>query len=288
MPTTIAVQSLREAVSLLSQYGQRCLIIAGGTDVLAKMKRGAVLPEVWLNIQSIPELDYITCNQDGGFKIGALATIDSIAGSLLVTSKLNMLAQAASVLGTPAIRCQATMGGNLCNAAPSAELAPALLVLEAVLKLTGINGEQIIPLQQFFTGPGQTCLAPGSILTEIQIPALPPGSFGYYVKHSRSKGADLATVGIAVLVTLNDNIIIDVRIALGAVAPTPIRAHQAESILKGNKWNAELLEAAGQAAAHESSPIDDARGSADYRRKLVAVLVKRALTMALTQVKTES
>jgi len=282
-----APTSVEEAASLLLEYGEKSKVIAGGTDLLAQIKKRGILPDCLVNVRGISGLDYINYDQIKGLRVGVLTTLASIEKSPLIRSKFSILAQAASTLGTPVIRNQATIGGNLCNAAPSADTAPALMVLGAMLRIAGADGEKIIPIEDFFTGPGETIIEHGQILTEIQIPNLAPRSGGAYVKQTRRQGADLAVVGAAALVTVDGDILKDVKIALGAVAPTPIRAKKAEGILKGKKLDDKFLEEAGQAASRESKPIDDIRGSADYRRKLVAVLVKRAVRQAVEQAKLE-
>ena len=279
-----APTSIEQAISLLSEYGEKTRIIAGGTDLLAQMKKKIVLPDVLINVKGIRDLEYIDYDETDGLRIGTLTTIASIEKSSLVRSKFSILAQAASMLGTLTIRNQATIGGNLCNAAPSADTAPALLVLGARLKIAGTEGEKIVPIEDFFTGPGQTIIKNSQIITEIQIPNLPLRSGAAYIKQTRRRGADLAVVGVAALVIMEGDILRDVKIALGAVAPTPIRAKKAEEILKGKKLDDKLLEEASQAASHESSPIDDARSSADYRRNLIIVLVKRAVKQAIEQI----
>jgi carbon-monoxide dehydrogenase medium subunit len=206
-----------------------------------------------------------------------------LAASPLLQSKFNLLAQAAGSVGTPTIRNQATLGGNLCNAAPSADSAPSLLVLGAKAKIVWKKGEKIVPIEDFFKGPGQTMLGPGQLLTEIQIPNLAPRSGAVYLKEKRREGADIAVVGVAALVVLKGKVVSDVKIALGAVAPTPIRAKKAEAILKGNQLDEALLEKSSQAAFDEAKPISDIRSSADHRRRLVAVLTKRAVAQAVQQ-----
>lgn len=273
--------SIQEALSLLSEFGQKARVISGGTDVLMQIKHRESMPDYLISIGGISELDYITFDESSGLKIGALTKVAEVANSPVVKGKFNILAQAAGMLGTPAIRNQATLGGNFCNAAPSADTAPPLLVLGANVKIAGMKGEKVVPLENFFVGPGQTVLEPGHLVTEIQIPNPLPHSGGAYLKQKKRKGADLAVVGVAAWVVKAGEILKDVRIALGAVAPTPIRAKKAEEILRGKKWNDELLEKAGQAACGEAKPIDDVRGSADYRRKLVAVLTRRAVEEAV-------
>jgi carbon-monoxide dehydrogenase medium subunit len=282
-----APKSVKEALSLLSEYGQKARVISGGTDLLMQMKHREVLPEYVISIGGIAELSFITYDETKGLNIGVLTNVADIANSPLVKRKFSILAQAAGMLGTPTIRNQATLGGNLCNAAPSADTAPSLMVLGAMAKIVGAASEKIIPLENFFTGPGQTILEHGHLLTEIQIPNLSPHSGGAYLKQTRRQGADLAVVGVAALVVMDGEIVRDVKIALGAVAPTPIRAKRAEAILRGHRIDDKRLEESSQAAMHEAKPIDDVRSSADYRRTLVAVLVKRAVARAIQQTQSE-
>ena len=282
-PKYFAPSSVKEAISLLSEYGKKAKIVSGGTDLLIQMKHKELLPDYLISIGGISELDYIKYDESSGLRIGVLTNIVNIADSPLIRSKFNLLAQAASMLGSPSIRNQATLGGNLCNAAPSADTAPPLLVLGAKAKIIGVEGEKVVPLEDFFTGPGQTILGNNHLFTEIQISNLLPHNGGVYLKQTRSQGADLALVGVAVLVVMEGKILRDVKIALGAVAPTPVRAKKAEEILKGNKLEDKLLEESSRAAVNEAKPIDDVRSSADYRRKLVAVLTKRAVIQAVQQ-----
>jgi len=283
LPKYLTAGSVEEALSLLSQYGEKAKFVSGGTDLLMQLKRGEAAPECLICLGEIRELDFIAYDEIKGLRVGALTTILNVANSSLIQSKFSILAQAAGMLGTPAIRNQATLGGNLCNAAPSADTAPPLLVLGAKAKTTGVEGEKVVPLEDFFVGPGQTILGQDQLLTEIQIPNMLPHSGGTYLKQKRRQGADLAVVGVAAWVVMEKGVLKDVKIALGAVAPTPIRARKAEEILKGRKFDQGLLEKSGLAASDEAKPIDDIRSSADYRRQLVAVLTKRAITQAIQQ-----
>ncbi|MFC1971148.1 FAD binding domain-containing protein [Chloroflexota bacterium] len=277
-------KSLQEAITLLSEYREASRIVAGDTDLLVQMKNRVAQPGFLINISGIRDLSYINYDEKDGLRIGALTTVGSVAKSSLVKDKFDVLARAAGTLGTPTIREQATIGGNLCNAAPSADTVPALLVLGARVKIAGEDGEKNIPIEELFMGPGCTIIKHDQVLTEIQIPDLPPQSGAVYIKQSRRQGADLAVVGVAVLVVIKGGIIDDVRIALGAVAPTPIRARKAEEVVKGQKLDDKLLDESGRVASLESKPISDVRSSADYRRKLVAVLVKRAIRQAVEQI----
>ena len=278
-------KTIEEACSLALKYKEEAKIIAGGTDLLVQVKHKDVLPRYIINIKGIGK-DYITYDEKEGLRIGALAPIHSVEVSPVIQEKFSILAQAASKLGSAQIRKQATITGNLCNASPSAETAPALIVLGARLKIVGADGERTVPIESFFTGPGQTVLKPDEILAEIQVPNLPPRSGGVYIKHSVRKAMDLAMVGVAAIVTMDGDVLSDVKIALGAVAPTPIRVKRAEEVLRGKKISDDLLQKAGQTASEEASPIDDVRSSADYRRKMIKVLVARAIKQAVEQAKT--
>ena len=280
-----APKTIQEACSLALQYKGEAKIIAGGTDLLVEMKRKEVLPKYIIDIKDIPGQDDIIYDEKGGLRIGALATIRSIEVSPLIREKFGILAQAASKLGTWQVRNRGTIAGNLVTAAPSADTIPALMVLGAKIKIMGADGERVVPIENFFTGPLKTVLRPEEILAEIHVPNLPPRSGGAYIKHTVRKAMDLAIIGVAALVTMDGDAVSDARIALGTAAPTAIRARRAEEILKGNKISDNLLEKAGQTALEESSPRDSLRASAAYRSKLIKVLVPRAIKQAVEQVK---
>jgi carbon-monoxide dehydrogenase medium subunit len=279
-----APKSVKEAISILSEYGEKAEVIAGGTDLLVKMKSGDAVPDCLINMEGLKELEYILHDDKEGLRIGARTPIHAVAESPLIGDRFKIIAHAARSLGTPMIRRQATIGGNLCNAAPSADMAPALIVLGAQLKIEGSEGQKVMAAEDFFKGPGETSLDRNEILTEIQVPDTTPNSKTVYLKQTRTRGADLAIVGVAAMAIMDDNVIADVKIALGAAAPTPIRAKKAEAILKGNKPDDHLLETCAEAALLESDPIDDIRSSAAYRKKLIKVLVKRALEQITNKV----
>jgi carbon-monoxide dehydrogenase medium subunit len=277
----LAPTTLDEALSLLAQYKSKARVIAGGTDLVPKLKRREVkAPEYVIDLKGIPDLDKI--RQDtGGLTIGALVTIGVVESSPLIQQKFAILAQAAQSMASPQVRNRGTIAGNICNAVPSADSAPALLTLGARLKLISRKGERTINIEDFFTGPNRTALTDEEILLEIKIPDMPPKSKGVYLKLSPRRAMDLAIVGAAVVVVPEDGICKDIRIALGAVAPTPLRTMKAETVLKGQKFNDNLIEKAAKTAAAEASPIDDHRASAEYRRDMVEVLVKRAIKQAI-------
>ena len=184
-------------------------------------------------------------------------------------------------MASPQVRNRGTIAGNICNAVPSADSAPPLLTLGAKLKLISQRGERIIKIEDFFTGPSQTALNNDEILQEIHIPHPPPNSQGVYLKLNPRRAMDLAIVGVAAVVTAQDGVCQDIRLALGAVAPTPTRARKAEATLRGKKLDDNIIEKAAQTAAGEARPIDDHRASAEYRRDMVEVLVKRAIKQAI-------
>ena len=279
----LEAKTVKEACSLLSQYKDKARLIAGGTDLLVAARRRKITPLYVININTIPDLDYITA--DGkGLQIGALATLSDIESSPLIRDRFPIIADSAHQVGTPQIRNVGTIGGNLCNAAPSADMAPALIGLGAKAKLKGVKGERTVALEDFFTGPGATVLKTGEMLIEIQVPNPPPHTQGIYLKLPARTAIDLAVVGVAAVVTLDakGTNIVDAKIVLGAVAPTPIRARKAEDIIKGKAVNEELIEKAAQVAAEEAKPISDVRGSAGYRKDMVRVLTNRAIRQVVT------
>lgn len=277
VPTTI-----EDACSLLSKYKGEARILAGGTDLLVKMKNRMMLPSYLISIKNIPDLDYVRYDEKEGLRIGALTTLEAIKVSPAIRQRFGILAQAAGVVGSVAIRNGGTIGGNLCNAAPSAETAPALIALAAKAKIAGLSGERTVALEDFFTGPGETVLQTGEILTEIQVPHLPARSSGVYLKHSLRK-MDIAIVGVGVVVTLNGESCADIKIVLGAVAPTPIRARKAEDVIRGQEPSQELAKRAAEIASEESRPIDDIRSSAEHRRNMVGILTVQAIEQAVKQ-----
>jgi len=267
--------TVEDACKLLSTLDSETRVFAGGTDLLVKMKHRKITPRNLVNIKKIPNLDYIHYDDSNGLQIGALTTVESLANSSVVIKKFPVLGEAASLLGTPHVRALATIGGNLCNASPAAECAPALLVMGATVKIAGPNGERIVPLESFFTGPGQSVIKTGELLTEIQVPVLPPHTGGVHLKYG-SRRVDIAIAGVSILMTVDGQQCQDIKIALSAVGPTPFRAKKAEAVLRGKiltMGKEDVILKAAKAASEESSPIDDIRGKADYRRHLVEVIV---------------
>jgi carbon-monoxide dehydrogenase medium subunit len=281
----LEAKTIEEACSLLAKYKDKARVIAGGTDLLVSMKRREVSPQHLINVKTIPNLDTISYSRKDGLVIGALTTLAEVESSPIVRERFPILSSAAHQTASPHIRNMGTIGGNLCNAAPSADMAPSLIGLRAKAKIKGLKGERVVAVEDFFLGPGVSILQVGEILTEIQVPNPPPHTRGVYLKLPARTAIDIAVVGVAVVVTLDSKgkSIVDARIVLGAVAPTPIRARHAEELIRGKAISDELIKKAAQAAADEARPISDVRGSASYRKEMVRVLTKRALKQVITE-----
>jgi carbon-monoxide dehydrogenase medium subunit len=274
----LEAKTIGDACSLLSSHGRDARLLAGGTDLLVSMKKREINPKFLIDIKHIPELEYIRLH--GEFlKIGALTKLNDIETSPFVLERFPLLASACHQIGTPQIRNLGTMGGNLANASPSADTAPSLIGLGAKVKIVGLNGERIIPLEDFFVGPGESVLQWGEMLAEILVPCPSGLQKGVYLKLPARTAIDIASVGVAVIVTFDSksNKILDIKIVLGAVAPTPMRAHKAEDSLRGKVIGEQFIKKAAQTAAEEAKPISDIRGSASYRKQMVKVLTERAL-----------
>jgi carbon-monoxide dehydrogenase medium subunit len=274
--------TLQEASRLVKENGPGGRFLAGGTDLVIAMKEKGLLPKYVVDLKRVPGLSGICENSDGSITLGALTTMYEIEKSRLIKNKYPFLAQSAAEVGSIQIRNRATIGGNMANATPSADTAPALIALGATVKIASVVGEREISLEEFFKGPGQTVMGAEEILTEVTIPKTGPRLVGEYIKFSPREMMDLAYVGVAVAYHLNkpNNEVDDVRIVLGAVAPTPIRAKRAEAALEGQILIEASAEKAGQIAAEEAKPISDVRSSADYRRAMVGAMTKRALLNA--------
>jgi carbon-monoxide dehydrogenase medium subunit len=270
-------KSIQEALSLLAKYESEAKVIAGGTDVMVDIKYKEE-PGCLVNIKRIPGMGEIREN-GGGLGIGPLVTIREIETNKLVRERLPLLWEASHQFASLQIRNTATIGGNVCRASPSGETLAPLLVLEAKAKLAFSDGEKIQEIDSLFLGPGATTLGSKGLLTEIEVPYAPKGSRGVYLKHAVRGPMDIAMVGVAVLVVPDaaNTALEEVRIGLGAVAPTPIRAAKAEAMLRSKPLTAELAQEAARLAASESSPITDQRGSAEYRRWIVEALTRRGL-----------
>lgn len=276
-------KTLRQAISMLQRHGENARIVAGSTDFLVRWRQGVWNPDHVINIQRVSGLGRITYSARNGLRIGALVTIRTLELHPAVRRRYPALAAAAASFAGVQVRNLATVGGNICNASPSGDTIPALLVFGAECRAVGPNGERGVPLDQFFTGPGRTVLQHGELLTEVRLPPPPRNTGSHYIKHSPRGAMDIATVGVASMVSLDGRSgpCSEVRVALGSVAPTPVRAYAAEDILRGQGIDNQLIQTAAAAAQDGVRPIDDIRGSAVHRREIVGVLTRRTLQQAL-------
>jgi CO/xanthine dehydrogenase FAD-binding subunit len=278
----LAPNSLDEAVAMLSERPETT-VLAGGTNVLVQLKEKHREASALLSLKRIAELHQL--RQNGGLTIGAAVTMKQLAEEPLVRRDYAALADAAMLIGSVQTRNMATIGGNICNASPSADTAAPLLVLQAQAVVIDARGERTIALQDFFTGPGETVLRPGELLKEFLIPLPGTRSASSYVRHIPRGAMDISVVGVAAAIELDEaGLIADARVALGAVAPTPMLAARAAANLIGQKPDEKLWREAGSVAAQEAEPVDDLRASIAFRRHLVNELTQDALRAALSNI----
>ena len=277
----VSAEDLEHAITLLGEHGARAKILAGGTDLLVELKHAAHDPEVIVDISRLRELKDIAIADDG-LHIGALATHSDIMNSPVIRDMFPALVAAAHSIGAMQTRNLGTLGGNLVTCVPSMDSGPALIALDASVTVASTEGQRRMPLFELFVGPRKTSLKPGDLLVDIIIPKENLGKPAAFEKFGLRKGQALAlvNVGASFWIDREKSVLVAPRIALGAVAPTVMRAPKAEAFLDGCKISAEVMAEAGRIAAMEAKPISDFRASADYRRDLVAVLVKRALANA--------
>ena len=270
--------SIEDACALLRKYGKKAKIIAGGTDILVKMKNKTVNPQYLININKIQNLNKIK-NESNGLHIGSLVTLSDITKSSIVNEYYPILAETSGSIGGEAIRNLGTIGGNLCNASPASDGSVALMALDAVMEIKGNNQNRSIEIKDFFIGPGTHTLKEDEILTGIFIKKPLENSKGIFIKLGIKKAMQIGIVTVALMVAFKSNSIRvkDVRIALGSVAPTPIRVFCAEDILSGKELDENLISKASEASVSEISPIIDIRSTVEYRTEMVKVLIRRAL-----------
>jgi len=276
------VSTLEDATVLLEQYGGRAKILAGGTDLLIKMRNEALKPDLLIDLKGILALDSIRYEPAVGLRIGPLTSIHKLEASPLVQEKFGAIAQAAASLGTYQIRCRATLGGNICSASPAADMVPSLIALGAKAKIAGRKRERWLPLEELFREPGRMNFRPEEILVEIQIPHPPGPIVTLYAKHSIRNALDLTVVSVAVALcpASERDVCSEVTIALGAVGPVPSRARRAEDLLRGQKLNEKIISRAAEIASEDAQPKTDIRASAEYRKEMVRVFTRRVLQKA--------
>ena len=277
----LAPKTIGEACNLLLELGSPAKVMAGATDLIPPMKDKAISPEYLIDLKKIPDLDYLEYDEKEGLKIGALTTLRTIETSPLVKEKNPAVAHAAKVVASTQIRAKGTMAGNICNASPSCDTAPNLLAQGAKILVQGPNKDRIIQAEDFFLGVKKTSLEPGEIVTGIVIPPLAENERAAYIKHAVRKAMDLAIIGVAVKIKVEDGICTDAHIALGAVAATPIRAPKAEEALIGKALTDEVIVKASEEAMDSCHPISDIRASAEYRKDMIRVFTKRAVRQAM-------
>lgn len=277
--------TLEEACQIMADLKEKARPLAGGTDLLVNMRKGTLSPENVVSLGRIEELKAKTTS-NGRLRLGACMTVAELAEWKETGDRLGALVAGAKKLGSPPIRNLATLGGNLVTARPAADLPPPLMAYGASVVLKKALGERTVPLDEFFRGPGETVMDSDEILKEILVETPPPHAGAGYIKLGLRKTLVISLVNVAAFLSLNekDGAIESARVVLGAVAPVPMRAPSAEKMLLGERPGDSLFAKAGEAAAEESKPIDDFRGSAEYRRTMVAVLTRRALNTALRNI----
>ncbi len=271
-PTTVD-----QAVKLLASDGDSARVICGGTDLLIQMRNAVRKPRLLVDVKGIPEMREISFDAKAGLKLGAAVPCIEIHESQVMHRYYPGLTEAAHLIGSLQIQSRASIGGNLCNSSPAADTSPALLAVGAIAKIVGPAGTREVPVEKFFTGPGTNVLQKGELVVQILIPPPAPHTADRYIRMIPRNEMDIAIVGAGACVTLDGDKVAAARIGLGAVAPTPILAPKAAEYLIGKKLDEKTAERAGELARESASPIDDMRGTAEYRRHVVGVLTKRAL-----------
>ena len=274
--------SIEKTCQLLSQFGSKAKLIAGGTDVIIKMKKELLAPEILVSIGEIDQLKKIEYVPGKGVVIGSGVIHNDLVYSELLQEKYLSISEAARQMANNQVRNLGTVGGNIGSAVPSADLPPILIALGATVKITGMQRDRTMDLEDVFIGPGKTVLAQDEIITEVVIPDQKMTGSNYIKFGLRASGA-LAVVGVAAAVQVENNAVKEARIVLGAVSPTPVRAKKAEEFLKDKKISDELLAEAGVIASGECKPITDVRASAEYRKDMVRVFTRRALRKAIDE-----
>ena len=275
--------SVDDCVKALAQAGPESKLLAGGTDLLPQLKNGLLKPARVIDLSGVPRLRAIELGNGRGLRVGSAVTARTLELDRVVRANYLSLAESGALVGSVQVRNLATLGGNLCNAAPSADMAPPLVALDAEAVITGPKGERRVPIAAFFTGVRKTVLAPDELLVELVVPNPGPHSGGNYLRHTPRRELDIAVVGVASQLTLANGVCTKARIALAAVAPIPVRATAAEQALEGHAVTPDLIKRAADLAVDAARPISDQRGSADFRRHLVRVLTRRTLTTALAR-----
>lgn len=276
-------QSVSDAVAILSQFGDRARVLAGGTDLIVQVRENLRDVDVVVDGKKIPELSALAFDPLGGLTLGAVVPCYIIYGNAEIRRAYPGLVDAVSIIGGTGIQGRASVGGNLCNSGPAADSIPVLIALGATARIAGPGGERTVPVEEFCTAPGKNVLGPGELLISLHLPAPGARSGSSYLRFIPRNEMDIAEVGVGAAVTLNaaGDRIEAARIGLGAVAPTPLYVPEAGAALVGQAPTDEVIAAAASAAQAAARPITDMRGTAEHRRHLVGVLTRRALKSAI-------
>jgi len=276
--------TVKEAGQLLSTYGEKARLLAGGIDLIPRMRKGIIKADYLVNIQKIPGLEYIKANGTKGVKFGAMARLHSIETSKAVQRNYPILYEAIHQIASPQTKYMGTAVGNICVATPASDVATALLALDAELTIAGVDGERKEPMEKFYVDYYRTSLQRGEMVTEVFLPSPPAGTCTAFLNLVRTH-SDIAKVSVAAVMIVKDGVCREAKIAVGAAAPTLFRATKAEAVLKDQKVNPQAINRAAETAAGETKPITDLRSTAGYRREMTRVLVRRALEKALEKVR---
>ena len=277
-----APKSLKEAVALLSQKGDRARVLSGGTDLIVQVREKRRDLDLMVDVKRIPELLELRYDATTGLTLGASVACNRIYEHRVVSRTYPGLVDAAFLIGGTQIQNRASLGGNLCNASPAADSIPALIAHRAVCVIAGSKGERELPVEKFCVAPGRNTLQPGELLVSFRIPSPPPRFGANYLRFIPRNEMDIAVVGCGASLSLENDLktVASARVSLGAVAPTPLLVEDAASVLVGRPFSTEILDKAATTAQAAARPISDMRGTADYRRHLVGVLTRRALLKA--------
>ena len=286
----VSAKTVPEAVALLDENGEKARVLAGGTDLIVNVREGRRDVNLVVDVKSVPEVNVLDYDADTGLTLGAAVECYRVYAVDAICRAYPGLIDATKIIGGTAIQGRASIGGNLCNASPAADCIPPLIVLGATCVIAGPNGERELPVEQFCTGPGQTALENGEMLVSLKIPAPASNSSSFYLRFIPRNEMDIAVVGAGASVTLDDakRAIVSARIALAAVAPTPLFAEEASALLAGREVSDAAIDEAAQAAQAIARPISDMRGTAEQRTHLVGVLTRRALNGAIQRVQDAS
>jgi carbon-monoxide dehydrogenase medium subunit len=275
-----APKTVEQAVKLLAAHGEKARPLCGGTDLIIQLRAGVRRPEYVVDVKNIAEMRRISFSMQHGLRLGAAVPAIEISENADMQKYYPGLTEASHLIGSLQIQSRASVGGNLCNGSPAADTTPALIALGAKCRVVGAKGERMVAAEDFCSAPGRTVLKPDELLVEFQIPTPVRHSSDAYLRFIPRNEMDIAVVGVGGMVTLDEDRCVEARIALGAVGPTPIFAKEASQSLAGKKFDAAAIDRASQLAIAASSPIDDMRGTAEYRRHVVGVLTKRVLAKA--------